>query len=218
MNNGLRILVYASSLVILCTVIGMVSYVYHKGVDTYHEHSEELLDSTKDTAIEDLIQNSDKDISGAVVVTLAEKYQSTFPLVFVTGEMPGGFYDISYIRESSNKQYVNPNKTFRLEIDRDINNTPTALIFIQSGCAKPAYDLETATLYMHKSQLEYAKLVAERKYQSSLQIYTTCIEEYAVANYGVLTKNGEQQTEQYWEQQAASQKQAYEQSREEVGY
>lgn len=218
MSNGLRALVYAAALVIFSTLLGMTSVIYHRGQNLYSEHSGELLDATKDTAIEDLVQNTGVDISGAVVVTLAEKYRSMFPLVFVTGEMPDGFYDVSYVREPSNRQYVNPNKMFRLEIDRDVNGDPVALIFVQSGCSKPAYDLDTAALYVHKSQLEYAKLLEERAYQTNLQIYTTCLEEYATAHYGVLSKNGEQKSEQYWAQQAAIQQQAYEASRMGVGY
>lgn len=212
MSNVLKGFKLAAALILLCIAIGMVVFVWKKSLEELTPSQTELINLTKDVGIEDLIQNTGKDISGAKVVTLAEKYCSVYPLVFVTGEMPGGFYDISYIRETTNKQYVNPNKIFRLEIDKYPSGDPKALIFLQAGCSKPTYDLEVAAAYVHKSQMLYTKLIAERNLQENLDIYENSIKRFAEADYKVLTKKGEQKTEEYWKLAGDVQLQQYDNS------
>lgn len=212
MSNVLKGLKFAVAVLLFCGVVGMAITIWHKGKDAEDSGNTRLLEVTTDVSMEDLVQNTGKDISGALVVTLAEKYHAVLPIVIATGEVPGGFYDVSYIREVSNSQYVNPNKMFRLTIDRNVNDDPEALVFVQSGCSKPDYDLDKAIVYVQKSQMLFNKLIAERNLQENLALYESTINEFADANYKVIVKKNQQQTKEYWLNQGDQQRELYEEN------
>lgn len=210
MSNVTRLLKYAVAVILFCVAIGMALFVWRAGVENYNAGSSNFMGITSDISLEDLVQNANKQISGALVVTLAEKYRTTYPIVIATGEETGGFYDISYVRDKTSSQYVNPNKTFRLTIDRDKNDEPAALVFVQEGCSKPTYDIDDAAVYVHKSQMMYTLLNEERNLQENLEIYQEQIDAFAEVNYNVLVKNHEEQSKEYWVKQADLQKSLYE--------